>query len=156
MKLSDSNIKMCSIILSILVLLPLGIVTVNFGNREPTCEPDNINLISISTYLLGVGASQLILSFLLGLLSFRNSTVSYAPHCVMFIMLLTFDIIWFFIGGISLIRDNLFCITPDNTIFIFAISIWCISFFQICFLISSIIYIVKQPMCGLPPQYLSI
>jgi len=154
MQLTDTQIKILSIMLSLFILFPLALTSLNYSGYEITCGLDTIKLISIPNYLVGITISQLTLCLLLATVSYRNPISSCAYHCVFFIILLLFDIVWFFIGGITIMRDNLICITVyHHAAVIFAICIWCISIFQICFVILCIIYIVKQPMCGLPPQY---
>lgn len=129
------SIAITSLICILIFVLPLAFINIVLGIFHPgKCDYTDILGFNVAQYLLGLGISNLIISFALIILYtmfiYKIKSCTNFMRISLIVIIITnnlFGMAWFIIGGIILFRGNLECIRNGSSLIIYALVIWCIS-----------------------------
>lgn len=128
-----------NIVYLILFAIPTGIISIVIAFLKPgNCDKVDYSGFDVSTYLMGFGFSNVIVSLFIIFQLIINSVAKYFKMlnltktiplniAVLQIIYGLFNIIWFIIGGIVLFRSNIECINSGSAHVIYALVLWCLS-----------------------------
>jgi hypothetical protein len=109
------------------IVLSVKLITCNIGG----------NVCTIFNYLISTGVVYMIISFLsliILILDIRKNIMSLKIQSFLVFFRLLTDLFWIIFGGISVFKDDLFCIKEKNEMTFFALAIWCLTFIDFAYL----------------------
>jgi bacteriorhodopsin len=131
------------------LVLGLGITSLVLSvNYNIMCNNVDVSGVNITRYMYGYGISQIISFVILSFIS-RCGKVNtkeedkasvFSTSRMAMILLILFNVCWFIVGGLVILRSNLECLTIENPVNLYVIISWCL--FGIQIVISS--FMVRQ------------
>lgn len=117
----------------LLIATPLAIASIILGVQSPgTCDKEDVMGLNVGEWLIGSGASQLIIVVLSALfvglmMADVMAELMMVALLIVTVLAILFGMAWFIIGGVVLFRGNIECIREVSSHVIFALVLWCIS-----------------------------